>query len=120
MNIPFDSWLGAFRLLLNSDFVTSYQKVNTSSHGERVLVRRSESGIGYPVRTGRYGAGPLHARTYTREAEASSDPVCVVVVTVYREEAFVGDLPERAGEVQRPADRASPRDSSRFVLNTTL
>lgn len=33
-----------------------------------------------------------HART--REAETSSDRR-VVVVTVYREEAFVGDLPER-------------------------
>ena len=57
------------------------------------------------------GASP---RARTREAEATSDR-CVVVVTVYREEAFV-DLPERASEVQRPADRVRHRDLSRFVL----
>lgn len=75
--------------------------------------RGMELGIWFVSVRGRCGAS-----LRTREAEASSDR-CVVVVTVYREEAFV-DLPERTSEVQRPADRVRRRDLSRFVLNMTL
>jgi len=87
-------------------------KVNTSS--ESVLVRfgkRNWVSGSYPFVI---GEEPLLAHERRRPR-----PIGVVVVTVYREEAFV-DLPERASEVQRPADRVRRRDLSRFLLNMTL
>lgn len=74
----------------------------------------SESGIKYPVLA---LVGVKQTSPRTREAEADR---CVVVVTVYREEASVGDLPERADQVQRPADRVRRhQDLSRFALNVS-
>lgn len=73
--------LAARARLRSSEIPVSF---TISKHG---LVRRSELGIRFAL----VGVKRASPRVRTREAEADRR---VVVVTVYREEAFVGDLPE--------------------------